>query len=192
MSATKELDRLVAAQPEENDIVMSDSASAAALSASWVVVPQDRERHAAPQGFAGMPSQDWEMNNLFPVVSFRFDLRPPTLSSTLTPSLVQLAKVLRLLYPTGVVIHFICKFMPSENRQWDELDTAGNSYHRSQLQLAPSLFQRQVPPVIHFLIRFDTSWHIGKVLLIRAGYMLSLVVAKRILASAFMTQAHFV
>ncbi|KAF9066513.1 hypothetical protein BDP27DRAFT_1330400, partial [Rhodocollybia butyracea] len=61
MSATKELERLVAAQPEENDVVMSDSAAAAALSASWVVVPQDRERHAAPQGFAGMPTQDWEM-----------------------------------------------------------------------------------------------------------------------------------
>ncbi|KAF9062008.1 hypothetical protein BDP27DRAFT_307188 [Rhodocollybia butyracea] len=49
-------------------------------------------------------------NNLFQVVCSCFDLRPPILSSTFTPSLVQPAKVLYLLYLMGVVIHtqFIC------------------------------------------------------------------------------------
>jgi hypothetical protein len=49
MSATKELEMIVAAQEMDNDVPMSDaSVSPPTLSASWIVVPAES-------------GQDWEM-----------------------------------------------------------------------------------------------------------------------------------
>ncbi|KIK52662.1 hypothetical protein GYMLUDRAFT_64112 [Collybiopsis luxurians FD-317 M1] len=59
MSATRELERLVAAQGEreDNDVVMAD-ATAPTMSASWVVVPP-----AVPESRRSCHYQDWEMVN---------------------------------------------------------------------------------------------------------------------------------